>query len=221
MPTAGPSPAKTLLAPANSKGSAMTRTGFIGLGGMGRAMAANILAAGWPVTVFNRTPGREEGLPREHLRVATSPFEAAHDAEIVVTMLADDAAVEAATFGPNGLLSGLAENAVHVSMSTISVACSRRLAAAHGERGREEGRVIPIGQQHPRPLDAARRLRPRSRDRHQPRQIIVANHQLYNPPRRRPITNSTTRRGAAMTPSVASAPHDLTKSCGHPGIPHK
>ena len=114
----------------------MTRTGFIGLGGMGRAMAANVLAAGWPVAVFNRTPGREQGLPREHLRVAGSPADAARDAEIVVSMLADDAAVEAATFGPNGLLSGLAEDAVHVCMSTISIACSRRLAAAHAERGR-------------------------------------------------------------------------------------
>lgn len=111
------------------------RLGFIGLGKMGSAMAASLLDAGHELVVFNRTPERAESLRERGARVAATPKEAAHEAEAVVTMLADDAAVEMVTLGYAGILSGLAPGAVHVSCSTVSVALSERLAAAHAAVG--------------------------------------------------------------------------------------
>jgi 3-hydroxyisobutyrate dehydrogenase-like beta-hydroxyacid dehydrogenase len=107
------------------------KLGFIGLGKMGSGMAESLLSAGHELVVYNRTRERAEPLRQRGARVAATPKEAAHDAEAVVTMLADDAAVERVTFGYAGVLSGLAPGAVHVSCSTISVALSERLAAAH------------------------------------------------------------------------------------------
>ena len=107
------------------------KLGFVGLGKMGTAMAESLLAAGHELAVYNRTRERAERLQQRGARVAATPKEAAHDAEAVVTMLADDAAVEMVTFGDAGVLSGLAPGAVHISCSTISVALSERLAAAH------------------------------------------------------------------------------------------
>ncbi|HEY0526219.1 MAG TPA: NAD(P)-dependent oxidoreductase [Stellaceae bacterium] len=108
--------------------------GFLGLGNMGLPMARNLLKAGHAVTVYNRSPGKAEELHRDHgARVARTPAEAA--APVAVTMLADDAAVEAVVFGENGLLAALPKGAIHISMSTISVALSRRLAAAHEAAG--------------------------------------------------------------------------------------
>jgi 3-hydroxyisobutyrate dehydrogenase-like beta-hydroxyacid dehydrogenase len=102
---------------------------------MGSAMAASLLDAGHELVVFNRTPERAESLRERGARVAATPKEAAHEAEAVVTMLADDAAVEMVTLGYAGILSGLAPGAVHVSCSTVSVALSERLAAAHAAVG--------------------------------------------------------------------------------------
>jgi 3-hydroxyisobutyrate dehydrogenase-like beta-hydroxyacid dehydrogenase len=107
------------------------KLGFIGLGGMGRAMAANLLAAGHELAVYNRTRARAEPLREQGARVAESPADAARGSEAVVTMLPDDAAVEEVVFGEGGLAGGLAVGAVHVSSSTISVDLSRRLASAH------------------------------------------------------------------------------------------
>lgn len=113
----------------------MPNIAFIGLGSMGKPMCSNLLAAGWPVAVFNRTASKAQGLAG-NLRVAQSPADAAKGAEMVITMLADDAAVEEVTLGPQGFLPVLAEGAVHISMSTISLATVRRLAAAHASAGR-------------------------------------------------------------------------------------
>jgi len=107
---------------------------FIGLGNMGSAMAANLLKAGHTLTVFNRTRSRGEELNALGARVAATPGEAAAGAEVAITMLADDHALEAVVSGKGSLLDSLPPNAIHVSMSTISVALSRRLAAAHAER---------------------------------------------------------------------------------------
>src|SRR5690348_174063 len=108
------------------------KIGFIGLGGMGRPMAQNLARAGHQVTVYNRTRARAENL--QGARVAAHPSEAAAGAEAVVTMLADDAAVEAVTFGVEGVLQGLARGAAHISSSTISVALAKRLQEAHAQR---------------------------------------------------------------------------------------
>jgi 3-hydroxyisobutyrate dehydrogenase-like beta-hydroxyacid dehydrogenase len=107
---------------------------FIGLGNMGAPMAANLRRAGHELVVYNRTPDRAAPLAAQGARVARSPREAAAGVEVLITMLADDAAVEAVMFGQDGALEGLARVAVHVSMSTISPDLSRRLLAAHAAR---------------------------------------------------------------------------------------
>jgi 3-hydroxyisobutyrate dehydrogenase-like beta-hydroxyacid dehydrogenase len=112
---------------------------FIGLGNMGSAMATNLIKAGHTLTVYNRSRARADALKSLGARVASTPGEAAAGAEVAITMLADDHAVESLVFGKDAfekgnLLESLPPNAVHVSMSTISVALSRRLAVAHAER---------------------------------------------------------------------------------------
>ena len=107
---------------------------FIGLGSMGLPMAKNLLEAGFELTVYNRTKSRADELGRTGLRVAASPREAAQSADLLLTMLADDAAVESVMFGDEGALAGLKPNATHASMSTISHLLSRRLTDEHRSR---------------------------------------------------------------------------------------
>ncbi|RKG78042.1 NAD(P)-dependent oxidoreductase [Corallococcus terminator] len=111
------------------------KVGFIGLGNMGAPMAKNLLGAGHEVTVWNRTASKAQPLQQQGARVAKTPAEAARDAEVVVSMLADDPAAEAATLGPDGIVGALPKGAVHVSSSTISVALSERLTKAHADAG--------------------------------------------------------------------------------------
>ena len=106
--------------------------GFIGLGKMGQGMAANLMKAGHHVTVYNRSPGKAEALVAQGATAAGSVAEAS-SAEVVFSMLADDGAVEAVTLGEQGIVASLPAGATHVSSSTISVALSERLAAAHAE----------------------------------------------------------------------------------------
>jgi 3-hydroxyisobutyrate dehydrogenase-like beta-hydroxyacid dehydrogenase len=108
--------------------------GFIGLGNMGHAMAKNLIEAGHTVTVWNRTSSRAADLKSLGARVAPTPAEASR-AGIVLTMVADDAALESVVFGENGILSALPAQGLHVSMSTISVALSKKLASAHRAAG--------------------------------------------------------------------------------------
>ena len=108
--------------------------GFIGLGHMGAAMARNLVKAGHRVTAYNRTRGKAEALAREGAEVAERVADACHG-DVLITMLSDDAAVEGVIFGEGGALAALPRNAAHISMSTISVALSDRLAEAHGKAG--------------------------------------------------------------------------------------
>ncbi len=108
---------------------------FIGLGNMGLPMARNLLQAGYTVTVYNRTRARADQLKQLNPIVADSPAAAARDAEVLVTMVADDAALEDVLLGPQGALAALPRGAIHVSMSTISPALSRRLAERHDAAG--------------------------------------------------------------------------------------
>ncbi|MES0041829.1 NAD(P)-dependent oxidoreductase [Mesorhizobium sp. M0091] len=110
------------------------KVGFIGLGRMGAGMAANLLKAGHDVTVYNRTPGKDEELVQMGARAAAEVAEAC-DGEIVVTMLADDHAVESVVYGDQRVLTSLAKGAIHVSSSTISVALAERLTADHAAAG--------------------------------------------------------------------------------------
>ena len=108
--------------------------GFIGLGNMGQPMARNLLKAGHHLLVYNRTRSRAEELLAEGARLAESARDACRG-DVVITMLADDRAVEEVVTGAD-LVSNLAPNTVHVSMSTLSVALSRRLAELHAQAGR-------------------------------------------------------------------------------------
>jgi 3-hydroxyisobutyrate dehydrogenase-like beta-hydroxyacid dehydrogenase len=114
--------------------------GFIGLGNMGRGMAANLLNAGHHITVYNRSPAKAEALVQQGATAARSIAEACSGA-VVFTMLANDQAVENVTFGDpggeQGIVASLGQGATHVSSSTISVAMSQRLAAAHAEAGQQ------------------------------------------------------------------------------------
>ena len=105
---------------------------FIGAGNMGSPMARNLLRAGHQVNVYNRTRAHAEPLLQEGAALSDSPEDAARGVEAIVTMLAEDAAVEQAA---QGFFETLARGAIHIGMSTISVACSKRLAERHAARG--------------------------------------------------------------------------------------
>ncbi|WP_419814897.1 NAD(P)-dependent oxidoreductase [Glacieibacterium sp.] len=107
--------------------------GFIGLGQMGSPMAANLASAGHAVRAWNRDPAKAARLAGGNCSVVGSPAEAA-GAGIVLSMLADDRALEAVSFGEHGILSA-GPDVLHVSCSTVSVALTDRLASAHAERG--------------------------------------------------------------------------------------
>lgn len=108
---------------------------FLGLGAMGRPMAANLLKAGYPLTVWNRTADRAQSLASQGAAVAASPRAAAACAEVVISMLTDVAAVEQVALGPSGLAAGLASGATYVDMSTVTPALSRRLGESATARG--------------------------------------------------------------------------------------
>lgn len=108
---------------------------FLGLGNMGAAMAGNLLAAGHELTVWNRSADRAAPLVERGATLAATPRAAVEGAEIALTMVADDAALDAVLAGEAGLMAGLAPGAVHVSCSTIAVATAERIAGDHAARG--------------------------------------------------------------------------------------
>lgn len=107
---------------------------LIGLGKMGTGIAKSLLRAGHHVTVYNRTHSKAEALRADGAVASASVAEACRS-EIVLTMVADDAALEAFVFGEGGILASLPRGSVHVSLSTISVALSDKLAAEHTKAG--------------------------------------------------------------------------------------
>ena len=112
------------------------QVGFIGLGHMGSGMAANLLAAGNALTVYNRSAEKAEPLVGKGAQLAKTPGDAARG-EVVITMLADDHARRACRVRQRRHPRSARPGAIHVSMSTISVALAERLAAAHREKGQE------------------------------------------------------------------------------------
>jgi 3-hydroxyisobutyrate dehydrogenase-like beta-hydroxyacid dehydrogenase len=110
------------------------QVGLIGLGKMGAGIAKSLLRSGQRVTVYNRTQSRAEALRADGAIVAGSVAEACRG-EVVFTMVADDTALESLVFGESGILTSLASGAVHVSLSTISVALSDKLATEHARAG--------------------------------------------------------------------------------------
>ena len=110
------------------------KIGFIGLGAMGRGMAACLLRAGHEVTVYNRTREKTDALVSQGARRAETAADAC-GGDLVFTMLANDEAVERVVLGADGVLAGLARGAIHVSCSTISIRLSQRLDLAHAGAG--------------------------------------------------------------------------------------
>jgi len=110
--------------------------GFIGLGLMGRPMAANLLKAGFKVTVWNRTASRADALVAQGAKRAATPAEAAA-ADVVITIVSDPPALEAVLWGEGGVLGALRSGSVLVDSSTISPALSKRVAQAVAARGAE------------------------------------------------------------------------------------
>ena len=97
----------------------MSTIAVLGLGAMGRAIAAKLQAAGHDLSVWNRTPGRDEELVSAGASRADTPAHAVRDAEVVVTMLTDPPALEAVLFGPDGASSAIPETATLIEMSTV------------------------------------------------------------------------------------------------------
>jgi 3-hydroxyisobutyrate dehydrogenase-like beta-hydroxyacid dehydrogenase len=114
---------------------AQQKIGFIGLGRMGSRMALNIIRAGYPLTVYNRTKARTTPLAQAGATVADTPGQVAKASEVVITMLSDSAALRAAVLAPDGVLKSLQPDAVLVDMSTVDPGTSRGIAKAVRAQG--------------------------------------------------------------------------------------
>jgi 3-hydroxyisobutyrate dehydrogenase-like beta-hydroxyacid dehydrogenase len=108
---------------------------FIGLGHMGAPMARNLLRGAFAVTVFNRSRAPAVALAEAGANVAASPSAAVVPGGVVMTMVSNDAALEAVALGDAGFADRLGEGGLHISMSTVSPQVSRRLAQEHARRG--------------------------------------------------------------------------------------
>ena len=111
------------------------KVGFIGIGRMGRAIAGRILTGENDLVVYNRTPGRTDELEEAGARGAGSIAEACEGRELVVTMVADDAALREVTLGEGGIRDSLSGAAVHMTMGTHGVATVQELTEAHSTAG--------------------------------------------------------------------------------------
>jgi 3-hydroxyisobutyrate dehydrogenase len=117
--------------------AAKTRVAVLGLGTMGGGMARRLSGAGFPLAVYNRTPGKAAGLAAEGAKVAATPREAAEQAEIIVSMLADDRASRGVWLGEQGALAGASRGSVLVECSTLSPEWIVELAQAAKKCGCE------------------------------------------------------------------------------------
>jgi 3-hydroxyisobutyrate dehydrogenase-like beta-hydroxyacid dehydrogenase len=113
----------------------MDSVAYLGMGIMGRGMAANLLDAGYDLTVWNRTAEKCQPLVDQGATQADTPADAARNADAVLYCLADDDAVEAVVTGPDGLLSVADEGQVFVDMSTVHPSTSTTQAEAYAQRG--------------------------------------------------------------------------------------
>ncbi|AZN42991.1 NAD(P)-binding domain-containing protein [Paenibacillus albus] len=105
----------------------MFKIGFIGLGVMGEPMAANLIRKGYPVTVYNRTPGKADKLLELGADEASTPSAVARASEVIITMISNDDSIREVYYGENGLLGSIMPGAIVIDSSTISPALSRQL----------------------------------------------------------------------------------------------
>lgn len=112
-----------------------TTVGLIGLGLMGKPMGRNLLKAGFPLVVWNRTRSKADDLVREGAKLAANPRELAAQVDVLITIVSDPPALEEVMFGPNGALDALRRGALFIDSSTVSPELARREAAACAQRG--------------------------------------------------------------------------------------
>jgi 3-hydroxyisobutyrate dehydrogenase len=113
----------------------METVALLGLGVMGSGMGHNLLKAGFPLTVYNRTREKATALAERGARVADTPNEAVHNAQVVISMVGDDTASQAIWLGENGALSGAQPTSIAIECSTLSVSWVRELAGLAADRG--------------------------------------------------------------------------------------
>jgi len=111
------------------------RVGFIGLGVMGKPMATNLLKAGYPLTVWNRTRSKMNDLVAMGAYGASSPKEVAERSDVVITMVTDSPDVEEVVLGPNGVIHGARPGLIVIDMSTISPIVTRKIASELAKKG--------------------------------------------------------------------------------------
>jgi 3-hydroxyisobutyrate dehydrogenase-like beta-hydroxyacid dehydrogenase len=112
----------------------MEKIAYLGLGIMGRGMVGNLLKAGYPVTVWNRTPARALALVEQGAQLAATPAAAVADADVILYCLSDDKAVKALVWGPDGVLSGVRAGQIVLDMTTVHPDTSRQEYAAYSAR---------------------------------------------------------------------------------------
>ncbi len=111
------------------------KIGWIGLGKMGIPMSQNLLKAGYPLTVYNRTKEKTKALADAGAQVADSPKALAAKADVIISMISDDPVLEAVSAGKDGAFEGAKSGAVFIDMSTVSPAASARVADAAKKKG--------------------------------------------------------------------------------------
>jgi 3-hydroxyisobutyrate dehydrogenase-like beta-hydroxyacid dehydrogenase len=119
------------------------KVGFIGLGRMGQAMSRRILDAGHDLVVYNRTPQKCADLVKAGATLASSVADACKGRDVVITMVADDAALKEVALGQGGLRDSLSTSTIHLTMGTHSVPAIQALAAAHAQ-SRQRLVVAPV-----------------------------------------------------------------------------
>jgi len=109
--------------------------GLIGLGLMGGPMGLNLVRAGFPLVVWNRTKAKADELVREGAKLGADPRAVAEQADVLITIVSDPAALEEVLFGARGAVEGLRAGSALIDSSTVSPDLARRVAAACAERG--------------------------------------------------------------------------------------
>ena len=109
--------------------------GLIGVGLMGKPMGANLLKAGFPLVVWNRTASRADELVKQGAKLAANPREVASQADVLITIVSDPPALEEVLWGANGAMDALRRGSIYIDSSTVSPALARRAAQACADRG--------------------------------------------------------------------------------------
>ena len=121
------------------------KIGWVGLGKMGAPMAKNMVKAGFPLTVWNRTREKTGALAELGATVADSPERVASDSDVVISMILDDRALDAVSTGPEGIFKGARPGLIYIDMSTVSAVASARVAEAGEQKGVNYLRAPVIG----------------------------------------------------------------------------